>query len=379
MTEEEGAPEPERREMTPRERRVLEILLWVASPLLLLTAAVAIALVLGAPWQRSVVVFALCAAIGGVWLLSKPQSWAPIGPVRAGALIYSGIGALCLALVFWAPRAEPAASTPPDRAQTDQPQTASARPPAPRHRRFYPWPYAVASLTLNCRASTSPGAFVVTATTEDGREFALGEGASGAYPEIAPILNSDLPVDQMRQGQAAVSAAAASLCPPIGQASASLIATPGEAPPPPPPPPSPWAYQTDVDEMSDGRTSHACTRSTNVVNLGWPYETQRVSLCVRQHPRWGQDVIVRLESRGQFLCTSYRDCTVRVRFDDGEAAAYSARQPADNSTETIFIVNDARFVANLRRSSRVIIEANFYQAGAQRMSFNTSQLNWPPT
>ncbi len=118
--------------------------------------------------------------------------------------------------------------------------------------------------------------------------------------------------------------------------------------------------------------------STNVVQLGFPYETQRVSLCLRQHPRWGQDVIVRLERGGQFLCTSYQACTVRVRFGDGEATAYSAIEPSDNSSDTIFITNDSRFIGNLRRAERVIIEANFYQAGSQRMSFDTEQLQWPP-
>jgi|GEM_PF-846127 len=148
-------------------------------------------------------------------------------------------------------------------------------------------------------------------------------------------------------------------------------------PGPPPPPPSPWDYSSRGDEMSDTSIHHACTVSTNSINLEWPYGPQSVSLCVRQHPRWGQDVIVRLARGGQFICRSYANCIVRVRFDEAAASGYSANEPADGSSDTIFIANDARFIANLKRSSRVIIEAEFYQSGAQQMTFNTEGLEWP--
>lgn len=145
----------------------------------------------------------------------------------------------------------------------------------------------------------------------------------------------------------------------------------------PPPPPSQWTYINDVDEMRDSAIHHACTRSIDQVRLGFPYGTQHVRLCLRQHPRFGQDVIVRLEENGQFLCMSYEACTIRVRFDDGEVSSYSAVGPSDNSTESIFIQNDERFLRNLRGSSRVIVEAEFYQAGNQQMTFRTDGLEWP--
>lgn len=149
------------------------------------------------------------------------------------------------------------------------------------------------------------------------------------------------------------------------------------APSPPPPPPSPWDYTSRHDQMSDTSVHHACTTSTNQIRLDFPYESQSVVLCVRQHPRWGQDVIVRLTQGGQFICRSYMNCIVRVRFDDHEASGYSANEPDDGSSDVIFISNDARFVSNLRQSDRVIIEAEFYQSGAQQMTFSTRDLEWP--
>lgn len=121
----------------------------------------------------------------------------------------------------------------------------------------------------------------------------------------------------------------------------------------------------------------ACTTSTNEVSLDFPYGSQHVRLCVRQHPRSGENVYVQLENEGQFLCTSYSGCNVRARFDDGAVSTFSAVGPSDNSTNVIFITNHSRFVQNLKRSSRVFVEAEFFQAGVQQMSFETAGLVWP--
>ena len=88
-------------------------------------------------------------------------------------------------------------------------------------------------------------------------------------------------------------------------------------------------------------------------------------------------MIVRLENEGQFLCYSFDACTVRVRFDDGDVSGFSAVGPSDNSTNSIFMQNDERFLHGLKASSRVIVEAEFYQAGNQQMTFNTAGLEWP--
>ena len=361
--------------------KLREVLAWVFSPILLVVVAGLVALVLGAPFWRTALVFALLVVGGGVYLFNRPVPWLPVGRVRSGGLLYSGVGGLFLALVF-----SSAFSTPsPDATSSLGPEggvrvaDAPPRSPPPQRRSFYPWAYTVSPLTITCQNSTPIGEGQVIATTEDGRVFAVSESAvTVERPSIETLQRTGGSREEVRDAAASLSQIALGLCAGPGRAPLTLIASEGTPPPPPPPPPSPWAYRSNVDEMSDQRTSQACTMSTNVVRLGFPYETQRVSLCLRQHPRWGQDAIVRLERGGQFLCTSYQACTVRIRFDAGDAAAYSALGPSDNSSDTIFIQNDSRFIGNLRRSSRVIIEANFYQAGAQQMSFETAQLEWPP-
>jgi hypothetical protein len=352
---------------------MFEILFWVFSPLLLLTSASLIALILGAPWFRASAIFSVAAMSVGCLQLYKQQAWIPLGAVRAGSLIYAGVGTLLLALAINAP------PTTESETRSERPVATTSAPPAPPApvvRSIYPWAYTVSPLTVTCGNSTAVGEGQIIATAADGRMFAVSENAqSDERPSISTIERLDGDRAEVRQAAADLAMAGAALCLGPDRTGHRLILSEGA---PPPPPPSPWSYRAQSDEMSDRTISYACTTSTNIVNLGWPYESQRVTLCLRQHPRWGQDVIVELERGGQFLCTSYQACTVRIRFDDGEAAAYSALEPADNSSDTIFITNDARFIGKLRRSSRVIIEANFYRAGTQRMSFSTGQLEWPP-
>ncbi|MES1201064.1 MAG: hypothetical protein ABUS57_06400 [Pseudomonadota bacterium] len=138
-----------------------------------------------------------------------------------------------------------------------------------------------------------------------------------------------------------------------------------------------WDYSDSVDEMRNAPIHIACTVSLDEVRLGFPYGNQHVELCVREHPRFGHDVYVHLESEGQFLCTSYDGCSVRVKFDNSSVETYSAAEASDNSSNVIFLQNYPRFVRNLKPSSHVQIEAEFYQAGVQQMTFATDGLVWP--
>lgn len=137
-------------------------------------------------------------------------------------------------------------------------------------------------------------------------------------------------------------------------------------------PGSQWSYSQNADAMSKGTTYHAWVLSSNTVNFDFPYSgEQHATLILRDDPRYGKDVIFRIE-RGQILCHSYKDCTVLVRFDDGKASNYTAAGAADNSTETIFIRNYSRFVENMLKAKRVRISTNIYQEGAPVFEFDVS-------
>lgn len=143
-------------------------------------------------------------------------------------------------------------------------------------------------------------------------------------------------------------------------------------------PPSSWTVSHSTDAMANGDVVQACTKSTNDIEQGFPYKTAPMMLCLRKHPRYGQDVTMALLGGGQFLCTSYDGCTVHVRFDDGAVQSFTALEPADHSSDQLFISNDARFIAALKRAKRVTIEASLYQEGSPAAIFNSTGLDWPP-
>lgn len=145
----------------------------------------------------------------------------------------------------------------------------------------------------------------------------------------------------------------------------------------PPDATSGWMYDARTDPMTDAVTQFACARSTNNVNLGWPYGSVAAEMCVRHSARQGTDVFVALLDDGQILCRSYDGCTINVRFGDGPMQRFSAVGPSDLSTRSVFIQNTSRMIAGLKGADETRVELEFYQAGNQTVLFETAQLEWP--
>lgn len=142
------------------------------------------------------------------------------------------------------------------------------------------------------------------------------------------------------------------------------------APATPPRPGEQWMYEQSEDPMGKGTSYSAMVQSTNTVTFDFPYsEAQHATLTLRTHPRYGKDLILRIE-RGQFLCNSYDGCNVLVRFDDGEPQTFSAAGPSDNSTEVLFIRNYPRFVEAMLKAERIRISAEVYQEGSPVFEFD---------
>ncbi|MDD5463022.1 MAG: hypothetical protein PHG00_15550 [Methylococcales bacterium] len=136
-----------------------------------------------------------------------------------------------------------------------------------------------------------------------------------------------------------------------------------------------WIYSQAEDKMSGGTTYHAYVLSTNTVEFSFPYNgIQNATLHLRTDPKYGKDVIFRIE-KGQILCNSYEDCTVLVRFDDEKPANYSAVGAADNSNETVFFRNYSKFVGKLLKAKQIRISTNIYQQGSPVFEFDVSGFN----
>ncbi len=144
------------------------------------------------------------------------------------------------------------------------------------------------------------------------------------------------------------------------------------APAPAATPGSQWSYDNSEDAMAKGTVSQASVQSTNTVNFRFPYAgEQHGTLTLRTHPRYGKDVIFSIK-KGQIQCPSYSGCTVLVRFDNGEAARYSAAGPEDNSSETIFFRDYSGFVGKMMKAKTVRISPSVYQEGAPVFEFDVT-------
>lgn len=136
-----------------------------------------------------------------------------------------------------------------------------------------------------------------------------------------------------------------------------------------------WTYRSSEDEMTSKKWFDATVRSTNIHEFEFPYHRpQRARLTLRDHPRYGKDVIFAIE-RGQLQCSSYSGCDVMVRFGDAPARRYSANEPADNSSELLFISNSADFRRRMQAVDVVRITAGIYKQGSPIWEFDVSGYN----
>lgn len=136
-----------------------------------------------------------------------------------------------------------------------------------------------------------------------------------------------------------------------------------------------WSYYKNEDPMAKGSSYQAVVQSSNTVSFGFPYAgPQHASLILRTHPRYGKDVILTIK-KGQFLCRSYEDCKVLIRFDDGQAVTFNGIGPSDNDSTMVFIRNYNRFVENMLKAKKVRISTDIYQNGAPVFEFDVSDFN----
>ena len=144
----------------------------------------------------------------------------------------------------------------------------------------------------------------------------------------------------------------------------------------PPTETGPWSYSTDEDKVRGATTYYARTTSTNSIFQSSPYDSATtMTMHVRKAPAYGTDVVLTISS-GQMMCPSYEGCSGTVRFDDGPAQRISFNGPADNSSDTIFVVGAKAFIGKLKKANKVIIEKTLYNAGNPQFEFDVRGLKW---
>lgn len=141
-------------------------------------------------------------------------------------------------------------------------------------------------------------------------------------------------------------------------------------------PNSKWEYSEEKDEMRDGAITHlASLAGENTIDLDFPYGEQRGQILIRQSPKFGFDILVGVPS-GQIPCSSYSNNYINAKFDDGPIERYSCNEASDGTNNMVFIEGSKGFLNNLKKSKKLIVEAEFFNNGVQQMTFDTSNLKW---
>ena len=138
---------------------------------------------------------------------------------------------------------------------------------------------------------------------------------------------------------------------------------------------SKWEYEEKKDEMTSKLHRSAVVRSDNTISLDFPYKGSNYGqLTVRQHPQYGLDVIFAVD-KGQFSCSIY-NCKAVVKFDEGAPVTYSASEPADHSSNVMFIQNKQDFIRRAKSAKTIRVQTTYYQNGDQVLTFSSGPLVW---
>lgn len=139
-----------------------------------------------------------------------------------------------------------------------------------------------------------------------------------------------------------------------------------------------WVYRAKDDAMRSQRYYFATETSTNaMVLIGGIGGASRMVLGVRRLHADVDDAYLVINN-GQFHCR-IDSCEISVKFDDKPVEAFAVAEPRDSGPDTLFVRTSYRFIEELKASKKAIIEASFYEDGAQQFTFNTQNLHWPPT
>lgn len=136
-----------------------------------------------------------------------------------------------------------------------------------------------------------------------------------------------------------------------------------------------WTYQTAKDEMRGTEVMTASLDSPKLLSFPFPYQGgSKVTLNLIK--RSGKTEIMLSISKGQFICYRHDGGEVSARFDGGNVQSFQCADAVGGSAKVMFIQPESRFLAALKRSKKLIIEATFYNQGRLQIPFETAGLVW---
>lgn len=134
-----------------------------------------------------------------------------------------------------------------------------------------------------------------------------------------------------------------------------------------------WEYKTVRDEMRGTEVRVALLRSTNSVQLEFPYAGgSQLDLVLRQKSGIADAYLV--IEKGQLACLS-PSCKISARFDEGDVIELVG-EPGQN-TSTVFLEHPQLISETIRLAKKLIVEVSLHNDGARQFKFDLDGLEWP--
>lgn len=136
-----------------------------------------------------------------------------------------------------------------------------------------------------------------------------------------------------------------------------------------------WTYKETSDQMRGTVQHFATLRSDNALDFAFPYQGgSRGTLTLRLE---GSTLNVLLSvDKGQFMCSASEENIVSAKFDAGPVQDFRCNTSSDGNTGVIFVMSEMDFLRQLKASSKLIMEAEFYREGRRQLVFTVPGLTW---
>ena len=134
-----------------------------------------------------------------------------------------------------------------------------------------------------------------------------------------------------------------------------------------------WRYWQETDKMRDNITKFAELKSTNRIQLDFPYRGgSTLRLVIRKTGQEDESIFVLLD-RGQLSCHS--DCKIAAKIDSAPVVEWGGSSPV-TSNSVIFIGQRINLLNDIRSAKKMVIEVQVYDHGPAQFVFNSPGLRW---
>jgi len=137
--------------------------------------------------------------------------------------------------------------------------------------------------------------------------------------------------------------------------------------------PENWIYSTHQYGIDNKELKAAEVKSTNTINLKFPYSGENYGHVMIRNQGGNLDVIFAVD-KGQFN-QAYSGTPVKVKFDEEKTKVFTGHEPSDHSSGWLFLSNAKGFVASAKGKKHLKIEVEFFHEGSQLFEFDIDGLD----